>query len=162
MQKAIQHALRRNWAASGRPQFTKIMTEELRAFRTEAFRFHVVGDFYDVEYIQKWIDIVSRFPDIKFFGYTKSWRVPELAPSLDVFRGLPNVQLFASTDFTHTDRPPFSWSKISVEGAGDQCPHDTGVVDTCIDCGRCWKHNQDVRLKLRWSNPWDNWSPKMI
>ena len=37
-----------------------------------AIRVHASGDFYSPEYLRKWIHIVSAFPSITFYAYTKS------------------------------------------------------------------------------------------
>ena len=36
------------------------------------FRIHEGGDFYSVEYVNKWIEIAKAFPTITFMAYTKS------------------------------------------------------------------------------------------
>jgi len=36
------------------------------------FRIHSSGDFYDENYWQKWLKIVSEFPSIKFMAYTRN------------------------------------------------------------------------------------------
>jgi hypothetical protein len=38
----------------------------------KAVRVHDSGDFYSMDYLRKWIEIVKQFPDIKFYAYTKS------------------------------------------------------------------------------------------
>jgi hypothetical protein len=42
------------------------------------FRIHVSGDFFSVEYVKKWIEIVTARPDVTFYAYTRSWREWEL------------------------------------------------------------------------------------
>ncbi len=74
-------------------------------------RWHVSGDFSSEEYIDNWIRRVSQRPDCRFFGYTRSWRVPELLSALEQLRALPNVQLFASIDSSMEEMPPAGWRR---------------------------------------------------
>lgn len=78
-------------------------------------RFHVSGDFDSARYIVNWCKLVFRSPEVRFFGYTRSWRVPELVPWLETLRDYPNVQLFASVDKTTDELPPEGWRRAWLE-----------------------------------------------
>ena len=143
-----------NLKASKQADFVERIVREILKTKTRAFRLHVVGDFYSVEYVEKWIEIADRLPDVKFFGSTRSWRVPELRHAVERFRDLPNVYLRASVDFSHSDQPSDSWGVWTIEGEGDPCPHDYGLVKNCITCKKCWQtKDSDIRLRLKWGNP---------
>ena len=43
------------------------------------FRIHESGDFYSLEYLEKWIKIAKKFPGVKFLAYTKAVRLVEMA-----------------------------------------------------------------------------------
>ena len=79
-------------------------------------RLHVGGDFDSVVYIKNWIARLAERPDVACWGYTRSWRVPGLLPALEELRALPNVQLFASMDKSHTDEPPAGWRRAWTDG----------------------------------------------
>ena len=74
-------------------------------------RIHVSGDFDSVAYINNWIARLKERPDVTVWAYTRSWRVVGLLPALETLRVLPNVQLFASMDSSHTDVPPTGWRR---------------------------------------------------
>lgn len=61
-------------------------------------RLHISGDFTTRGYIDGWYALLVGRPDVKVWAYTRSWRVPNLLPSLNRLRKLPNVQLLASVD----------------------------------------------------------------
>jgi len=147
--REIQEA---NLEASQREDFIKKMGYELARVKSEAFRLHVVGDFYSVDYVENWVEIASRFPDMIFFGSTRSWRVPGLESAVAMFAALPNVHMRASIDFTHQDRPEPGWKVISIEDEGVSCPQDYGWGKDCFNCKRCWQSKESLRLKLRWPN----------
>lgn len=148
----IKGANDRRLDATLRDDFVDIIVHEIRKSRAPAFRLHVIGDFYSVEYVEKWIEIANRLPKVIFFGSTRSWRCEFLSEVLKRFRGLPNVYIKASIDLTD-NLNPFScgWRVWSVEGEGVPCPHDLGLVENCAVCQRCWTVKDfDMKLKLRW------------
>lgn len=77
-------------------------------------RIHVSGDFTTQSYIEAWIALATRRSEVLFFGYTRSWSVPQLLPGLERFRALPNVQLFASMD-EDMELPPEGWRRAWLE-----------------------------------------------
>ncbi len=132
-------------------------------------RIHVSGDFDSRNYVQHWIKIVLEHPDVLFFGYTRSWRVPELLKPLERLRALPNVELFASMDQSIQEMPPPGWRRAWIEGdsraeaeqLGDHgyraqdgaavytCPEETGRKSSCQECGYCiLGRRSDVRFLL--------------
>jgi len=105
------------------------MVGEIWKVRPPAFRLHVIGDFYSVEYIEMWIAIANRLPRVIFFGSTRSWRCRPLATTMKNFRDMDNVFVKASIDFTDPQDPVIcGWNVWSVEGEGLPCPHDSGKV----------------------------------
>jgi hypothetical protein len=123
-------------------------------------RIHVSGDFSTQEYICNWVYLVRRYPDVRFFGYTRSWRVDDLYGWLLVLRNEPNVQLFASVDksMQWPDKmPDAGWRRAWLEDdprinavlakghnmvAEDGtpalvCPEETGRKPNCQACRYC-------------------------
>ena len=72
--------------ASEKSDFVPTIVEEIRKTRTPAFRLHVIGDFYSVKYIEKWIQIATILDDVIFFGSTRSWRCDFLSDPLKEFQ----------------------------------------------------------------------------
>ena len=79
-------------------------------------RLHVSGDFDSVAYIENWIQRLKESPGTTCWAYTRSWRVPELLLALERLRALPNMQLFASMDKSHSDEPPAGWRRAWIDG----------------------------------------------
>jgi hypothetical protein len=77
-------------------------------------RIHVSGDFDTWTYILNWYHRLKERPDVLAWAYTRSWRVPELLPHLENLRKLPNMQLFASMDWSHSDQPPAGWRRAWI------------------------------------------------
>ena len=117
------------------------------------FRIHVCGDFGSREYISAWIRICSELPNIHFWTYSRSWRLNSLLPVLEELNKLDNMELFLSTDPTMS-LPPKGWRIAFIESDpranGILCKEQTGEVESCLECGYCFKENRgDVVFKVR-------------
>ena len=153
-QPKLRDIFQNNLEASKRVDFVERIVHAISDTKAEAFRLHVVGDFYDVDYVEKWLEIAGRLPDVKFFGSTRSWRVPGLREAVETFRDLPNVCLRASIDLSHLDMPSANWGVWSIEGEGAPCLHDYNVVEHCTDCKRCWlSKDSSIRFRLKHGRP---------
>lgn len=70
---------------------------EHRTKNTQLVRIHESGDFFSAEYLQAWIKVAERNPDLKFYCYSKS---------LDLFLDIslpPNFYMTASYGGKHDD-----------------------------------------------------------
>ena len=64
----------------------------------DIMRLHVAGDFFDPAYVYAWIKLMNENPNIQFFAYTRSWRMPDMVESLQKLANLPNMTLLLSVD----------------------------------------------------------------
>jgi len=64
--------MQENLTATKRPDFVHHMACEIVSMKPTHVRIHPSGDFYSKEYFIKWIKIAKLFPEIIFYGYTKS------------------------------------------------------------------------------------------
>jgi hypothetical protein len=86
----------RNQEFANSAKFVRYMIDNIP--RKCEFRIHVSGDFYSVEYIQKWKAIAKARPDVTFYTYTRSWRIEELWFVLMELNALSNVNVNLSVD----------------------------------------------------------------
>lgn len=142
------------------------MLMALRSTKVDVIRIHTSGDFFSKSYIENWIQIVRCFQYKTFYGYTRSWRVPELLDSLQALAAVPNVRLWASAD-RETGMPPadlgwpIAWlmehdqdpppSRVDLvfrnrrhsfmHHAGNSliCPHENGLPEAVknVTCTNC-------------------------
>lgn len=129
---------------------TEYMTQQLAlAAGPVAVRIHSSGDFYSERYIAFWKSVIRKSPTVDFWAYTRSWSKPELLPALEDLRKAPNLQLFASWDYT-MPRPPASWrlalvvnNQTEVPTTFDtptkplSCPEQIEGGPNCASCGFC-------------------------
>lgn len=114
-----------------------------------AVRLHSSGDFFSVEYIQFWRSIITAYPEVAFWAYTRSWRVSKLMTELQKLSDCPNFNLYYSYDKTMTDAVPKHKKAFVVENEevlntcidnqAVSCPEQHNRVDSCSSCGICIK-----------------------
>jgi len=82
----------KNLEVSKLSYFSAMMSGEIHynLAKITAVRIHSSGDFYNQEYLNKWIEIMNRFPKLLFTAYTKS--------KLDYSKLPKNCILFFSVD----------------------------------------------------------------
>ena len=123
--------------------WTNDIIAQIKRQRIRTVRPHADGDFFA---------IAAACPETTFYAYTRSWRVAELRPALDILRSLPNVRILASVD---SDAPnaPEGWRVARMltkdetkaakqtgrtKHAGMLCPEQTGKVSDCGACKACF------------------------
>ena len=111
-------------------------------------RLHVLGDFYSVNYINFWEDMLFKFPKLCLFGYTANQLDTKIGNSIRVL----NLR------FAERCVIRYSWSKDSngigelyaaeesFEGNSFDCPEQTGKAKSCAACGLCWTSTKTVRF----------------
>jgi hypothetical protein len=100
----VRQAYARNLRLSRRRDFARRMTWFIRAHFVRVVRVHVGGDFYSARYARKWLKVMRRLRKVRFYFYTRSWRVPEIWPVLEAMAALPNCFAWFSCD-TQTGLP---------------------------------------------------------
>jgi hypothetical protein len=141
------------------------------------FRIHDTGDFYSVEYIEKWISIVKSIEEIrKFFEIkskvlfwvpTKIWYLPQMLDSLKKLNSFENVSVRPSAMNINDSAPKVDGlscgtsTVLKVEESN--CPAIIGSLrnkslkngettypsscETC-NCRRCWNKEEEVLYAL--------------
>jgi hypothetical protein len=52
-------------------EFVPAMIAEIKKRKPTHVRIHDSGDFYNIDYIGKWFQIIKQFPHVTFYAYTK-------------------------------------------------------------------------------------------
>jgi hypothetical protein len=143
------------WSLNDPGALSIVISQQLKnAAAPCAVRLHSSGDFFSPEYVKFWERIVTGCPSVRFWGYTRSWAIPELKSAIENLRSLPNCQLFASWD-AEMPPAPLNWrtaivfeSKQSLAQyqAGRQnqytCPEQIGQAENCASCGECMRSSE--------------------
>lgn len=128
-----------------------ILNGEPQTRRGFVVRLHAAGDFYDVPYVEKWAEWLSRFPALHVFGY--SAREPDTAIGQAVFKlAHERWERFAirqsngKSKFRSTSVRPSSDPKPNPREALD-CPAETAKPSKgvcCGSCALCWTTNKRI------------------
>jgi hypothetical protein len=94
----VRDRLQANLAAAEAPDFVARVVREVRCRGARVVRVHVSGDFHSAAYARRWASIARRCPATRFYAYTRSWRVPSVAPALADLAALSNFRVWYSTD----------------------------------------------------------------
>lgn len=126
----VKERLDWNWRQSGRSDFIDRMTAEIRARGVLVLRLHVAGDFADVAYAEKWLAVVKQSPRVRFYAYTRSWRLPSIAAVLEKMAALRAMRLWYSID-DETGVPPTvpAGTRLAfLQVREDQIPAESDLV----------------------------------
>ena len=80
------------------PDFARRVRAFLIAHEVAVVRLHVGGDFCSAEYARKWLRVMRRSPRVRFYFYTRAWRVEAIRAVLERMAALPNCRAWYSCD----------------------------------------------------------------
>jgi hypothetical protein len=133
--------------------YREALVSDLSALKIgSVFRFHTAGDIDSVEHVGIIADACNSRPDVSFYLYTRSWRVPDIREAIEsTLFPIPNLTVWASTDPSLKSAPE-GWREARVFGTFDDaegyahCPEQTGKRPDCESCGLCWNAKEGARL----------------
>ncbi len=149
-------ARERNFNDTRRADFVERMTYTILSIRKSSrkknliVRIHESGDFYNLEYAEKWLQIMRNCAgeNIKFIAYTKSF---------PYFDGVKLPRAFALRASVWADTRPEMLEII----ARNNWPIYTAVekfqrgdrftrcrCSDCAGCGKCWAKYKDIRCEI--------------
>ena len=89
---------RRNLQLAKRKNFVRRIRAFIIAQGIRVVRIHTGGEFFSGRYARKWFRIIAKSPKVKFFTYTRAWRIPAIREVLMELSQLPNLALWYSAD----------------------------------------------------------------
>ena len=107
-------------------------------------RLHVLGDFVDIDYIERWLSCLEHYPNLHVFGYTHHRLNSELGRRINS----GNKWMFERwrirfSDDLNTEFSAHVASDTTTTG-GIMCPEQQGWTDSCATCGYCWTSENPV------------------
>lgn len=67
----VAQAFERRLETVQSPDFIQLMLREIDVNKAERIRIHDSGDFFNEEYLYKWLTIIELRPNVEFYAYTK-------------------------------------------------------------------------------------------
>jgi hypothetical protein len=95
---SVKERLKWNLAQTRRGDFVARMVNEINRKGVLVIRIHVSGDFGTAGYAAKWLEIMKQCPQVRYYAYTRSYRVPEIAAVLEQMAQLDCCRLWYSID----------------------------------------------------------------
>ena len=165
---SVEKAHDTNLRATRSKEFVPWMIQQIKLNFVRVVRIHVAGDFYNRQYIKRWLKIVRSCPDVKFYAYTRSWAKVEFLDLLIELGREPNMTLYFSWDrsmsfppkrkgirtcYLSQDDTDFPRRKTDLVFRDDPqtpmkhdpvgnliCPYDNEMSRgvNCSLCGICW------------------------
>ena len=128
----------KNFELSKTEEFPELVIKTLSRMRVlKRVRIHESGDFYNQEYLNKWVKIAKALPGIIFTAYTKSLHL-----DFTEMKKLPNVVLFASIDPT---TPKYMLEANTIEAKATVVAKDGEAPKgyflcpgSCKSCNHCY------------------------
>lgn len=68
----VKPAFEKRYKLTKQDDFINIMVAEILKKKVDYVRVHDSGDFYSPSYLQKWLDIAKKLPNVRFYAYTNS------------------------------------------------------------------------------------------
>jgi hypothetical protein len=96
--KKVRDRLEWCYLQSLRDSFVDTVVSEIRSKGVLVLRLHCSGDYYSAEYAEKWLTVMRLFPRVRFYFYTRSYRIKEIAPVLERMAQLRCCRAWYSID----------------------------------------------------------------
>ena len=133
------------------PDFIPMLEAQIDALSTknpEGFvvRLHVLGDFYDTQYITQWQMWLQKYKALNAFGYTHHRITSERGKRLNTLNSLFSERFrirFSDDNTTEFSAHVIAANKPSA-AIGVLCPEQTGRTTSCATCGFCWTSERPV------------------
>ena len=114
--------------------FLKELTQEIATLSQRhpsgfVCRLHVLGDFYSVAYTNFWAKLLTKYPELRIFGYTHRDKTSRIGSAIQKLNE-------AGAWIRWSDAG--GEMSANVEGEGITCPEQTGKTASCMTCGLCW------------------------
>jgi len=110
-------------------------------------RLHVLGDFYSVDYVNFWDEMLWKYSSLCLFGYTgreEESRIGKAIQELNrKFSERCVIRYSRSKEYTGSN---LYAAEESFEGKSFVCPEQTGKSASCAACGLCWSVSKTVRF----------------
>ena len=108
----VRDVLMHNWEQvkdAKRAKLEMLIDEMIREFVSDCerkgadkyFRIHWDGDFFSLDYARAWEHVVSLYPDVQFWAYTRSFT--DSLNVVPILAGISNLTLYLSADADNID-----------------------------------------------------------
>jgi hypothetical protein len=108
-------------------------------------RLHALGDFYSVEYVLLWAELLAHLPQLHVFGYTARREDDSDQASVRIAKAIgyltANLWERFAIRTSHAEPGAERAIVVTVDSEAPDiivCPAQTGGTEACATCGLCW------------------------
>jgi hypothetical protein len=111
-------------------------------------RLHVLGDFYSLEYVNFWQDMMLEYPELCIFGYTGRLLSTDIGAAIHLLNLRFSDRFVVRYSRNNDTEALGKWfaAEEGFEGKYFDCPEQSGKVANCASCGLCWMAPKTVRF----------------
>lgn len=135
-----KHCLNTALAVHDLPTLVDMIVDQLKRTKKRIVRIHSSGDFFRQDYVDAWVFIARMFPNINFYGYTKTrkifdFRGADLLHNLNIVDSLlPDGSInFGNDEYLASKKETFPTIPICPVTLGK----DTECMRGCTKCLGC-------------------------
>ena len=134
------------------PNIDLILEKEIKSLMLKhkegiVIRLHVLGDFFHVEYVLFWQEMLLKHPKLAIFGYTAREETEQIGKVI-LFMNMRFSERCVIRSSRNEESNSF-WSyaaEESFDGPSFVCPAQTGKLPSCAACGLCWSVPKTVKF----------------
>jgi hypothetical protein len=111
-------------------------------------RLHVLGDFFSVEYVNFWAEMLQTYPTLAVFGYTAREEKSDMGKAVAQMNltFLHRSDIRFSTNKEYKEGGNMYSANDKFEGKAFYCPEQLNKVENCATCGLCWTSKKTVKF----------------
>ena len=110
-------------------------------------RLHVLGDFFHVEYVLFWQEMLLKHPKLAIFGYTAREEDSHIGKAIMFLNMRFSERCVIRSSRSEEENNFWSYAaEESFEGSSFVCPEQTDKVKDCASCGLCWTTKKTVKF----------------
>jgi hypothetical protein len=94
----VRERLIYNYQQSLKSDFADRLIREIRSLGIMTVRLHCSGDVYGKKYAEDWLKVFQACPRVRFYAYTRAYKIPAIAEVLEKWAALRCVRLWYSCD----------------------------------------------------------------
>jgi len=110
-------------------------------------RLHILGDFFNVQYVYFWDLMLTLYPNIAIYGYTANSTSSKLETSRNIAQAILSLRIKHkkrfSVRFSNDLTQEFSANSEELQTPqihkSIQCPEQIGLTESCGSCALCWE-----------------------
>jgi len=110
-------------------------------------RLHILGDFFNVEYVWFWDLMLKLYPNIAIYGYTANSTSSKYETSRNIAQAILSLRIKHkkrfSVRYSNDLKQEFSANSEELQtpqkDKSIQCPEQIGLTNSCGSCGLCWE-----------------------